>query len=97
MFRKLPAVTVLACLLSGCGSIMKPSALPNPAPGHSAGSKTPGSVGADRAADAAGTSGTGVQPDALTTPEDILAHIRDYGWYCRRLEAGYRALITLHN
>lgn len=32
MFRKLPAVTVLACLLSGCGSIMKPSALPNPAP-----------------------------------------------------------------
>ena len=71
--------------------------LAEPGTGHSAGSKTPGSVGADRAADAAGTSGTGVQPDALTTPEDILAHIRDYGGYCRRLEAGYRALITLHN
>lgn len=28
MFRKLPAVIVLACLLGGCGSTMKPSALP---------------------------------------------------------------------
>ena len=31
------------------------------------------------------------------TPEDVLAHIRDYGLYCRRLEAGYRALTTLYN
>ena len=26
------------------------------------------------------------------TPEDVLAHVRDYGQYCRKLEAGYRAL-----
>lgn len=65
--------------------------------GDSAGGKTPGSVGADHAADTTGTSGTGIQPDALTTPEDILAHVRDYGGYCRRLEAGYRALTTLYN
>ena len=32
MFRKVPAALALACLLSGCGSTMKPSALPNPAP-----------------------------------------------------------------
>lgn len=32
MFRRLPAVIALACLLGGCGSIMKPSALPRPAP-----------------------------------------------------------------
>lgn len=41
----------------------------------------------------AGTSRAGVQPDALTTPEDVLAHIRDYGGYCRSMEAAYQALI----
>ena len=52
--------------------------------------------GPGRAADASGSAGaafSGIQPDALTTPEDVLAHIRDYGQYCRRLEAGYRTLI----
>lgn len=52
--------------------------------------------GPGRAADASGSAGTafsGIQPDALTTPEDVLAHVRDYGQYCRRLEAGYRTLI----
>ncbi|MGN0008681.1 MAG: hypothetical protein ACI33N_03375 [Desulfovibrionaceae bacterium] len=44
------------------------------------------------AADASGASGTGILPDALATPEDLLAHVRDYGQYCRRMEAGYRAL-----
>ena len=38
-----------------------------------------------------------VQPDTLATPEDVLAHVRDFGGYCRKLEAGYRALITLYN
>lgn len=65
--------------------------------GHNAGSGRTGAVRAADTADAAGTAGTGVQPDALTTPEDVLAHIRDYGGYCRRLEAGYRALTTLYN
>ena len=41
----------------------------------------------------AGTSRAGVQPDALTTPEDVLVHIRDYGGYCRSMEAAYQALI----
>lgn len=65
--------------------------------GHSAGDEKSGSVNAVDTADTTGTSGTGIQPDALTTPEDVLAHIRDYGGYCRRLEAGYRALITLQH
>ena len=42
---------------------------------------------------AAGASRAGVQPDALTTPEDVLAHIRDFGGYCRSMEAAYSALI----
>ena len=41
----------------------------------------------------AGTSRAGVREDALTTPEDVLAHIRDYGGYCRSMEAAYSALI----
>lgn len=65
--------------------------------GHSAGSGHAGSVNAADTADAAGPAGTGIQPDALTTPEDVLAHIRDYGLYCRSMEAGYRALITLQH
>ncbi len=39
-----------------------------------------------------GAACAGIQ--SLTTPEDILAHIRDYGYYCRKLESGYDALIT---
>lgn len=67
--------------------------LAGPDAGHGAGSEV---QGPGRAADASGSAGaafSGIQPDALTTPEDVLAHIRDYGQYCRRLEAGYRALI----
>ena len=41
----------------------------------------------------AGTSRAGVREDALTTPEDVLAHIRDFGGYCRSMEAAYSALI----
>ena len=41
----------------------------------------------------AGTSRAGIREDALTTPEDVLAHIRDYGGYCRSMEAAYSALI----
>ena len=54
-----------------------------------------GRTGPGNAADApepAGAAGTGIRPDALATPEDVLAHVRDYGQYCRKLEAGYRAL-----
>lgn len=51
-------------------------------------------VGAGDVADAAGTSRAGVREEALTTPEDVLAHVRDYGHYCRRLETGYRGLMN---
>lgn len=34
----------------------------------------------------AGAAGTGIRSDALATPEDVLAHVRDYGGYCRGLE-----------
>lgn len=51
----------------------------------------PGSQDADPAGTAAppgqtGPAGTGVRGDALATPEDVLAHVRDYGGYCRGLE-----------
>ena len=52
----------------------------------------PGSESADPAGTAqnagqAGPAGTGVRGDALATPEDVLAHARDYGGYCRGLES----------
>lgn len=34
----------------------------------------------------AGAARAGVRGDALATPEDVLAHVRDYGGYCRGLE-----------
>ncbi|WP_288711377.1 hypothetical protein [uncultured Bilophila sp.] len=51
----------------------------------------PGSQDADPAGTAqnagqAGPARTGVRGDALATPEDVLAHARDYGGYCRGLE-----------
>lgn len=61
--------------------------------GHNAGSGRTGSVNTADTAGAAGAAGTGIRPDALATPEDVLTHIRDYGHYCRTLEAGYRSLI----
>lgn len=65
--------------------------------GHSAGNEGSAPGGAHDAPGSAGSAGARVQPDALATPEDVLAHIRDYGLYCRRLKAGYRALTTLYN
>ena len=64
---------------------------------HSAGNEGSAPGGADDAPGSAGAAGPRVQPDALATPEDVLAHVRDFGGYCRKLEAGYRALITLYN
>lgn len=65
--------------LAGTGSDARNE---NPAPG-----------GAGDIAASPGAARAGVQPDILATPEDVLAHVRDYGGYCRKLEAGYRALI----
>lgn len=64
---------------------------------YSAGNEGSAPGGAHDAPGSAGAARAGVQPDALATPEDVLAHIRDYGLYCRWLEAGYRALTTLYN
>ena len=61
--------------------------------GHSAGNEGSAPGGAHDAPGSAGTARAGIQPDALATPEDVLAHIRDYGGYCRKIEAGYRALV----
>lgn len=52
----------------------------------------PGNESADPAGTAQDAGQTGpararVQPDALATPEDVLAHVRDYGGYCRGLES----------
>ncbi len=65
--------------------------------GHSAGSEGSAPGGAHDAPGPAGAARAGIRPDALATPEDVLAHVRDYGLYCRKLEAGYRALTTLYN
>ena len=64
---------------------------------HSAGNEGSAPGGADDAPGSAGAAGARVQPDTLATPEDVLAHVRDFGGYCRKLEAGYRALITFYN
>ena len=61
--------------------------------GHSAGSEGSAPGGAHDAPGSAGAAHAGVQPDALATPEDVLAHVRDFGGHCRKLEAGYRALV----
>ena len=60
---------------------------------HSAGNEGSAPGGAYDAPGSAGTAHAGVRQDALATPEDVLAHIRDFGGYCRKLEAGYRALV----
>ena len=61
--------------------------------GHSAGNEGSALGGADDAPGSAGTAHAGVRQDALATPEDVLAHVRDFGGYCRKLEAGYRGLV----
>ena len=60
--------------------------------GHNAGNEGSAPGGAHDAPGPPGAAGARVQPDALATPEDVLAHVRDYGGYCRKLEAGYRGL-----
>lgn len=73
----------------------------NEALGFAAGSGGgPGGEGADPAGTAApagqaGAARAGVRGEALTTPEDVLAHVRDYGGYCRNLEAQARALVKV--
>ena len=71
--------------------------LTGPDAGHSAGSKKPGSGSAADTADTSGAAHARLQQDALATPEDVLEHIRDYGGYCRKLEAGYQALIFYYD
>lgn len=60
---------------------------------YSAGNEGSAPGGAHDAPGSAGTAHAGVRQDALATPEDVLAHVRDFGGYCRKLEAGYRGLV----
>ena len=84
MYPKPLAVIALACLMAGCACTTKPSALvPVIAP----------DVKAPPPAALMTLPVARVQPGALATPEDVLAHVRDYGLYCRKLEAGYRGLV----
>ena len=55
--------------------------------GGGPGSENADSAGVAEAPGQAGAAGTGVRGDALATPEDVLAHVRDYGGYCRGLES----------
>ncbi|MEG2140094.1 MAG: hypothetical protein RRY20_04840 [Bilophila sp.] len=57
-------------------------------------------AGTSGTAEAPGTARAGVQQGAslsevLVTPTDILAHVRDYGGYCRQLEAQARSLVDV--
>lgn len=56
-------------------------------PGGGSGSQNTDSAGPPAAPGQAGPAHAGLQPDALATPEDVLAHVRDYGGYCRGLES----------
>lgn len=55
--------------------------------GGGPGSENADPAGAGEAPGQAGPARAGVRGDALATPEDVLAHVRDYGGYCRGLEA----------
>lgn len=79
------AAIVLACLLVGCASTTKPLDLP-PVPVVAPGSESADPAGTVQNTGQAGTARAGVRGDALATPEDVLAHVRDYGGYCRGLE-----------
>lgn len=59
-----------------------------------AGSQSPGAAGTVASPAGAESARAGVQRNALTTPQDVLAHVRDYGAYCRKLASGYRALVA---
>jgi len=66
----------------------------NEAIGAAGGGAVPGAAaGFDGTAPAADAPDAGVLPGAVT-PEDVLAHIRDYGGRCRALEAQLGDLIT---
>ena len=55
--------------------------------GGGPGSENAAPAGVAEPSGQAGPARAGVQPDALATPEDVLAHVRDYGGYCRGLES----------
>lgn len=61
--------------------------------GERAGGDSPATGESPDPAGQAGTAGPGLRTDALATPEDILAHARDYGNYCQNMAAAYEALI----
>ena len=63
--------------------------------GGGSGSENADPAGTAQNAGQAGTAGTGIRGDALATPEDVLAHVRDYGGYCRGLESQLATLVRV--
>lgn len=55
--------------------------------GGGLGNETADPAGVTEASGQTGPARAGVRGDALATPEDVLAHVRDYGGYCRGLES----------
>ena len=63
--------------------------------GGGSGSENADPAGTAQNAGQTGPAGTGVRGDALATPEDVLAHVRDYGGYCRGLESQLATLVRV--
>lgn len=55
--------------------------------GGGLGNETADPAGVTEASGQTGPARAVVRGDALATPEDVLAHVRDYGGYCRGLES----------
>ena len=64
----------------------------NEALGYRALPQNAGAAGADHGGGPASAAGPGILPDRPVTPEDLLAHVRDFGSWSRGMEAQLRAL-----
>lgn len=63
--------------------------------GGGSGSQDTDPAGTAQNAGQTGPARAGVRGDALATPEDVLAHVRDYGGYCRGLESQLATLVRV--
>ena len=86
--KMLPAIA-LACLLAGCACTTKPLVLPPPPPKLL---PLPPELARLPEAPPPLTPGYG---RVMVSPEDLLAHARDYGGYCRNLRAQAKALLAV--
>ena len=87
--KMLPAIA-LACLLAGCACTTKPLVLPPPPP-----KLLPLPPELARLPEAPPGAGVRSGASVMVSPEDLLAHARDYGGYCRNLRAQAEALLAV--